>query len=816
MEIRRKVEKGFERHARWVIRYPWLVIVIMLALTLFLGSGMGRLKLDTSPTSYISFGDPARITYNKYRSLFENDDVYLILVQSDNIYSQTFLHRLHDFHRDIENRLPYLDKVDSIVNARVVRGENDELIVDELLDPMPESQQALELVRKRIKDNPMFVNALVSDDETTVAIIVNVVPDGHQEMGGISEDVLSFDNEANELGKKLAAEYPPAQGVSQQQIVETMQVLLKLQKKYHHDDFRIFLTGDLQMTHNMMQYLAKESQDFVGITMCVIGAALMLLFRRLSGVLLPMLVIILPIAATIGFMGWVGLPMTMSTGNLPTFLFAVCVGDAVHVLSIFYQRLRAGDEKHDAIIFSLSHCGLAILMTSVTTAGALASFVFSSLMPLSGLGIAAPVGVMLAFVYSVMLLPALLTVLPIKALKNERDNPDESSFLSAQLVKLGALCTSHPVSVVAIWTLLVVLSIYGALNVQVTHEPMKWFPEDDPTRIASDLANSVMKGVMPLELVIDSGKPNGLLEPAVMQKIDQIEILLQGLSTEHIRVAQTMSVIQILKETNRALHNNDQAYYTIPDSRELIAQELLLFESSGSDDLKQVVDSQYRFARIHASLPFENGLHYVPFVNKLEKEAETILGSQLTMDTSGLILLYMRSFNLMLHTTVQSYLLALLFITPLMILIIGELRLGLISLIPNLAPIAVGLGIMYALKIPFDMFTMMVGTIAIGVAVDDTIHFMHSFRRYYRSGDSAELAVSKTLHTTGKALLITSFALCAGFFVQMLGEMVSISNSGLITGLTIFAALLADITLSPALVVLTAKYLEQHHIQLTE
>ncbi len=804
MSFREKAEQGFDTFSQLITNKPWHAIALMLLLTCSLAAGAQFLKLDTSPTSYVAMHDPARITYNKFRTYFENDDVYLIVVRSPDIYSPKFLKRLYAYHQDLAEQIPYLDDVISLVNARVVRGDDDSLIVDELLDPFPVSAEDFALVKTRLRDNPAFVNSLVSEDESAVAIVVNIIPGADGEAQTL-DNVLSITEQPEE---ENSTNFPPAVGVSQQQLTDTMAVMHELQKKYQTEDFDIYLTGDLQMTYGLMQIVAGESRKFVGITMAVIAVVLLLLFRRISGVMLPMLVVILPIAATIGMMGWTGLPMTLSTGSLPTFLFAVCVGDAVHILSVFYQRLRSGDEKKQAIRYAVRHSGLAVLMTSITTAGALSTFSLSELMPIAGLGIAAPIGVMLAFVYSVVLLPALLTVLPIRECKNELAQGTDNSLLTRLLLRIGNFCCTRPWLVVSVWCLLVVLSIYGSLNIRLSHEPIKWFPEDAPTRVAAETANRDLKGAMPLELIIDSGKENGLMEPEAMQRIDKLVQFIKQLHTEHIRSGQTTSVIDIVKESNKALHNNDPAFYRIPDSRELISQEMLLFESSGSEDLERVVDSQFRYARLHVSLPFENGLHYVPFVEKVEQGAKEILGEELTLESSGLILLYMRSFNLMLNTMVNSYTLAILMLIPFMVLLIGEFRLGLISLIPNLAPIAVGLGCMYLAGVPFDMFTMTIGTIAIGVAVDDTIHFMHSFRRYYRGGDSAPEAVRKTLYYTGKALLITSIALCVGFFVQMSGDMISVQNTGMITGLTIVAALLADLTLSPALVILAARFAE--------
>ena len=316
--------------------------------------------------------------------------------------------------------------------------------------------------------------------------------------------------------------------------------------------------------------------------------------------------------------------------------------------------------------------------------------------------------------------------------------------------------------------------------------------------MAAEVANREMKGLMPLEVLVDTGVENGLHEPAAMKRVAEIQRFARGVRVGEMSPGQAISLADILKETHQALNANDPAYYAIPEDRELIAQELLLFENSGSDDLEELVDSQFRKARISLLVSYENGLEYLPLVRRVQAGASEIAGDHASVETTGLVKLWLRTITAMLTTTAKSYSVALLVIAPLMILLIGELRMGLLSLVPNLAPIFIGMGFMQAFGIPFDMFTLMIGTIAIGVAVDDTIHFMYGFLRSHRRGASVSLAVRETLLSTGRALVVTSIALSSGFFIQMFGTMISVRNVGLITGLTIVAALLADLTLSPA------------------
>ncbi len=240
-----------------------------------------------------------------------------------------------------------------------------------------------------------------------------------------------------------------------------------------------------------------------------------------------------------------------------------------------------------------------------------------------------------------------------------------------------------------------------------------------------------------------------------------------------------------------------------------MAQELLLFENSGSDDLEELVDSQFRKARIHLAVSYTDGFLYLDLVRAVQRGSREIMGDLAKIHTTGLVELWLRTINAMLTSTFKSYAIALAVITPLMVLLIGNLRLGLLSLIPNLAPIVTGMALMSVLGIHFDMFTMMIGTIAIGVAVDDTIHFMHGFRRNYEHMRDAEAAVRETLLSTGRALLVTSLVLSSGFFVQVSGTLTGSRNAGLITAFTILAALVVDLVLSPALVILATRYAER-------
>ena len=801
MEIRDRIEIAFERWGHFVCRTRWLVIALMALLTIALGSGTVRLTYETSTGSYLDPDDPERVDYDAFRTQYANDDSILLILHSEQVFDFEFLEKLRSLHEDLENEIEIADEVMSLLNARVTRGSEDELIVKELLDPWPRNTAELAAVEQLARENPVYRNTLISEDARFTTVTVRVTPAG---LAPQADALAGFEDEATEVESEASAPAAPPPILEGEELIALMEQLAEIVGRHASGDFPIHVTGNPEMSYSLLVAAREDMTRFAGISILLIAVLLLLVFRRVSGVVIPLLTVTLPLAATLGIMGIVGLPITPSTQQLPTFLLVVGVADSVHLLTIFYRSLDRGRSREDAIAYALRHSGLAVVMTSVTTAGALGSMVFADLVPIRGLGICAPTGVMLALVYSVVLLPALVAVLPIRP-RRSASAAAERSAIDRALAATGDFCTGRPKLVVAIWALLVGASIAGAVQLPLSHTPLEWFPEGHPSRVAAEVANREMKGLMPLEVLIDTGVENGLYEPEVMNRIERIQDFAREVRVNEMTPGQAISLVDILKETHRALNANDPAYYAIPQDRELIAQELLLFENSGSDDLEELVDSQFRKARINLLVNYENGIHYLPFVREIEAGAREIAGEYAEVETTGLVKLWLRTITAMLSSTAKSYSVALLVIAPLMVLLIGEIRMGLLSLIPNLAPLVIGMGFMQAFGIPFDMFTLMIGTIAIGVAVDDTIHFMHGFLRYHRRGASVPVAVHETLLSTGRALVITSIALCSGFFVQMLGTMKSVQNVGLITGLMIATALLADLTLSPALVTLEVR-----------
>ncbi|MCK5854184.1 MAG: MMPL family transporter, partial [Sulfurovaceae bacterium] len=370
--------------------------------------------------------------------------------------------------------------------------------------------------------------------------------------------------------------------------------------------------------------------------------------------------------------------------------------------------------------------------------------------------------------------------------------------------KMAQIPVNHTKTILVSSALLVALSLVASTQVELSHNPLKWFQPHSEERIATETIDKQMNGSVTIEVVVDTGKENGWIDPIKLETLNRFTTKLESYMDEHTHVGKVISLATIVKETNRALHENKEGYYTIPTDANLVSQELLLFENSGSDDLEDVVDSQFSKARITIKMPWTDSVYAVGIRDYVQSEAKLAFKDDI-VEVTGMMPLLINTFSNAIFSSVQSYFMAAIAITFMMMIILGSVRIGLLSMIPNLAPIIVGLLLMAVAKIPLDMFTLLIGSIAIGLVVDDTIHFMHNFRRYYlESGDSAK-AIEQTFLTTGKAMFITTVVLSLGFFAYLAANMVSVQNFGLLTASVIIFALLSDLLLAPALMIVAAK-----------
>ena len=800
-----QLEAMMGKFGEYIHDNPLKVLVVVLLLLALPISHVPQIKMDTSTEGFMHPEDPVLVTYNKFRDQFGRDERIVLAIKSDNIFSVKFLETLRDLHEEIETKVPYLDDITSLYNVRNTRGEGDRLITDDLLEPFPENIEDIKKIKKQALASHFYKDLLLSDDGMMTTMIIET--DAYSHKGEKKVSIESDFDEGFAEGSENSEESLSVSDVksdkraflTDEENRELLSVLHTIVEKYRSKELDIYVAGSPAVNNALKAQMQADMQMFTRITFVIIIIFLFVMFRRISAVVYPLIVIILSLLATVGMMAWTGVAFKLPTQIVPSLLLAVSVGATVHILSIFFDRFNKTADKKDAISYTLGHSGLAIAMTSVTTAIGVGSFSGSEVAPISDLGIFASFGVMMSLLLTLTLLPALLTLTKLKPkAKQGTQKMDE-------LMSILALFPIHYYKTILIGSaVLVIVALFAASKIELSHNPLYWFQEGNENRTSTEVIDKTMNGTVTIEAIIDTGVENGWNNPLRLTKLNEMSKRMEAYVDEHTHIGKVVSLATIVKETNRALHENDEKFYTIPKDENLVSQELLLFENSGSDDLEDVVDSQFSKARVTIKLPWTDAVKAVEVLEYVKKEVETTFPKE-KVETTGMIPLLINTFANAIHSSVTSYIIAFVLITFMMILILGSVPLGLLSMIPNLVPIILGLLVMYLFNIPLDMFTLLIGSIAIGLAVDDTIHFLHNFRRYYlETGDEAK-AIQMTFLTTGKAMVITTVVLSLGFYAYLMAQMISVQNFGLLTGTVIVFALLSDLLLAPALMMLVAK-----------
>lgn len=809
----KRIESLFAAQTRLAIKFRYPFLILILAMSFGMAAQIRHLEIDTSNEGLLHDEDEILLTYNKFRDQFGRDDLLVMAIQSKDIFSIPFLKKLQQFHEELEERVPHISEINSLVNGRNTRGEGDTLLVDDLLTHFPKNEQELLTLRELVLSNPNYTNMLISEDGTFTTVLLQSDTYSSSTAGGsgsfdLDDELAGFDDDFSASADDTSAQ--PPEYLTDQENAKMVQVAQEVMQEFNSPDFKIIMAGSPVVTHTVKLLMMRDMKKFLRLAVLTIGICLFIMFRRISGVLLPLLIVALTLTSTLGIMATMGIFFKTPTIILPSFLLAVGVGASIHVLSLVYQYLRTSTNKNEAIVHAYSHSGFAIVMTSLTTAAGLASFANAEVAPIADLGMFSAVGVMLSLFFTIFLLPALLAVIPLKQ-KVQKDTdgvrvPTFDRFIDW----VADLTTSRPWMITSIAAICVAIALAGLPKLQFSHNLLSWLPADLPVRTATETIDHNLRGSVALEVVIDTGKENGLYNRDLLLALDTLAVDLENFTQDELFVGKVVAVTTILKEIHQALGENRPELYKIPDNEALIPQEFLLFENSGSEDLQDVVDSRFQQARITIKVPWRDALSYVPFIQEIEQRFATAFtgleqdGKAVEVSTTGIMSLFARILYATMHSAAQSYGIAIVVISLMMILLIGNLRLGIIAMVPNIGPIVIVMGIMGWFGIPLDMFTMMVASIAIGLAVDDTVHFVYNFKRYYTESGDVREAVGHTLHTAGRAMLTTSIVLSIGFFIFMFASMNNVFSFGMLVGLAIVLALLGDFFLAPALMALTA------------
>jgi predicted RND superfamily exporter protein len=557
-------------------------------------------------------------------------------------------------------------------------------------------------------------------------------------------------------------------------------------------DHSFHLSGTPALNHSFRDAAQTDLSNLIPFVLLVAFLFQIVLLRTIGGLFLPVIVIVTSVAAAIGLAGWFDFELTTVTMILPQILIAVAIADSIHILSSFYRARRSGVDKLAAARHSLTKNFLPTILTSLSTAAGFFAFSTSSLKPIFSLGILAGCGAIIAWFVTYLIVGPLLCWLPswirVTGKVTDLTRPTERALAFTHWLQRNRW------HIIGAYAAICIGAVWLATNNRVNADPYKYFAEDYPLRQGQDFIIDNLDGVAAFEMSVDSGVEDGIKDPAFLAKVEEFErqvVALPGIS-------KSVSLVETLKQTHRALGGDKPEEYKLPHSRELVAQELLLYTMSLPQgmDLNDQVTVKNDAIRLTLISNITDSATWTQTADTIEGVAGN-LGLDITI--SGKVMLFQSMNGYVVRSFVESLLIAVLVVSLLIIIAFRSFRQGAIAMLPNIVPLIIGGAVLKLLDHSLDIGTVLVCSVCLGIAVDDTIHILTNYRHHRQDGADATEALAMTLTHTAPALVVTTLVLVAAFGTLAFGTLVPNVYFGIMTAVILMAALVTDFTFLPAI-----------------
>lgn len=755
-----------EKFAQSVLRYRWIIIILTIILALGAAKGMRLLTLTTDYRVFFSEENPQLIAFEELQNTYTKNDNILIAIAPKNkkVFTRETLAAVETLTEQAW-QIPYSIRVDSLSNFQNTRGEEDDLLVNDLYtDAEGLLDSDLNTVKQVALNEPLLVKRLVSENGDVTAINVTIQVPGIDQKKEIPEAV----NFTRELANKFAEENP---------------------------HFDIHLTGTVMMNNAFPEAAKADMKSLVPIMFLVVMACIWFMLRTLSGVFATLVVVIFSIATAMGLTGWLGITLTPPSGSAPTIILTLAVADCVHLLVTYIQQLRDNKEKREAMIESIRQNFQPITLTSLTTMIGFLSMNFSDAPPFRDLGNMVAIGIIAAWIMSLTFLPALMSVLPIRVNQGQDATSKRMSALAEFVIANKKLL---------LWGNIIIVMLLAAsiTRNELNDQFVEYFDESIEFRRATDFVTDNLTGIYTIDYSLSSGEAGGLNEPAFLQKVDEFANWYRAQEgVIHVNV-----FTDIMKRLNMNLHGDDKSYYRLPEERELAAQYLLLYEMSlpYGLDLNNQVDIDKSATRMNVTVENLTTNELLGLELKARDWLKENAPENMAKEGSSPAVMFANIGMRNLLSMLSGSILALILISLILIVAFKSVRIGLISLLPNLLPAIAAFGVWGLLVGEVGVSLSIVMSMTLGIVVDDTIHFLSKYLRARREKNLSTVdAIRYAYSTVGTALWVTSIVLMAGFSVLAFSAFKMNAGMGLLTAITIGLALALDFLFLAPMILMT-------------
>jgi len=743
-----------------ILRYR-LIIIMMLCLPVIASVfGLFHIRADFSFEMLFLSGDEEAVFFEEFKKRFEESsrDI-IVLVQGEELFSQEGLKRIQTLARTLEDT-EGIEKALTVFNAPSIQGTTDGVVIESLVDDiLPATAREIEAIKKKALENRIFRRALISEDGSTLALFARLAP------------YIQTEKE-------------------KRPVIESVKTTAK---SIMGDRFPVYFSGIPTIQKEYTDEGLSDIRRFFLFSAGIVCFFLYITFRNFAGLYLPLITVLTSVLFLLGLMALFGEKINMINNIVPSLLLVYGIADSIHIIHRYYEELGKGLSKKEALLVTIRHMALACFMTSVTTAVGFLSLTTATIHIIKTFGLFAGAGIILAYLTTILLLPILLSfhTAPRRTGKIWKGQGAIEKILAA----IGTLNERYPKRIIAGGMLLFAASIFFCTRVNIESYILEELTEDNPIVQANRIMEDEMAGVFPYIMQISAGSEGDTFEPDFLERVDRLESFIG--TQPWIR--KTMSVVDILKEMNQAMNNGDPAFYRVPETRELVVQYLFLYGMSGNqEDIDVLVTPDGSHIRLACQGIDMGTRNFFELIRRTQEKAAELFTSPESFHVTGRSFIAQRALNNIIRDMLVSLFTAFGIICITVSLLYRSIKVGIISMLPNLIPLVFTMGFMGLAGMTLRTSTVITFAISLGIAVDDTIHYITRFREeLLRSGDYTQ-AMARTLRTAGRAIVLTTFIMISGFLVFLISNFNAIRDFGILSSLTIGAALVGSLIFLPA------------------
>ncbi len=744
----------------FIMNHRIFISALLLGITIFLGWFAAQVKFDNTIETYFLEDDLK--DYRQFLDQFGTDEIIAIAFGGEDIFTVGNLQLIDTISKKLEN-LPHVRRIISLTTARIVYGEGENVYFSPLVPEIPSTPDELISIKKKALSDPFIPGTLISTNARNTAIVAE-----------IDHIIGEFDYKVDLLS----------------------QIRDFLRKEEIKTGKHFSIGGTCVLDDALFRHTQRDQIRFFPVMVLVIILVMFLMFRQVMLTLLPLIVVLLSAIWTYGFMVLLGYKINVISTIIGPLILAVAIADSMHFIADYlHETAAAKPDKVECIGRTFSRLTGPCAMTSLTTVLGLLSLLSADLVPIRQFGLVAAGGVGFAFVITIFLLPILFSIIPYPA-KKQREKI-HTGFFQKLLTCLGHWRKGKAVAVLSISFLAIVPAVLSLLHISVGTNSLDYFRRNDKVRLQTEWIDSNIGGTTSLEFFIDTGKEDALKSPTLLRKMEDFQNYLKGIDG----ITGVYSAVDLVKSLNRAFNDGDEGYFTIPPSSIAVAQELFIVE--GSKEVEALLSDDYSRGRITARVEMDVSQRLAHRMPEIKRHMQEIFGDAATVTPTGVVYLMNRMERYLLSSQIKSFVLAFVVISVTIAVMLRSFRLGILAMIPNFLPILFTSALMPLLGIALDVGTVMVAGVALGLVVDDTIHFLARLKiEAERTGDIRR-AITEALISTGRPIIFTSIVLSLGFLVLLFASFNPVIHFGILSCIVILLAVVFDLIVLPAILGLT-------------